>query len=169
MAKKFGLRLQEIPTEFVVRVVRNIEMFRPEPWEDLVIANIHLCEAFPWLLTEEGHEFWFKVASGEVIDKDALLDAISEAKSRGLKDGCWTEHGQVLKENPITGEKFEHELLFDGTFYFRNIKARDEEGNWVNLTGKGKGKKTSNTPNTHVGSEQEFMDELTRLLKNMLN
>jgi hypothetical protein len=169
MAKKFGLKLQEIPEEFRVRLVRNIEAFRREPWQNLLRANIYLCEAFPWMLTEEGHEFWLKVASGEVIDKDLLLDAISEAKSRGFKDGGWTEHGKILKESPFDGEKFEHELLFDGTFYFRNIKVRDDKGNWISPTGKGKGKKINNTPNTQIGSQEEFMDELTRMLKNMLN
>ena len=129
--KKSGLRLQDVPVEFRERLINNLKGLRgfEDPME-VIGRNIKLSEAFPWALSEEGHMFWMDVDNGARISTDDLLDAIIEAQARGFEVGVFTEFGQVVATGR-NGEPFSHELLPDGSFYYKNIKVRNGEGKWI--------------------------------------
>lgn len=162
MRKTGYLRLQSVPEEFKERLVHNLKTLRPfEDWKECFDRNILLSEAFPWPFSEEGWEFWHKVDNGARIDKNDLLDAIIEAKSRGFDDGVYTKFGRVMQSNPETGRTFDHEILLDGTFYFRNIKVRNEKGKWIKPISEKKYRKL-------VEKQQEpDVAEFEKILKNL--
>jgi hypothetical protein len=130
--KKSRLRLQDVPEEFRERLINNLKLFRFfETPEEAITSNVLLAEAFPWMLTEEGHKFWDSVDNGARVTTDDLLDAVSEAQSRGFKAGVFTKYGQIFERSPIDGKVYRHELLPCGTLYYNNVKVRNAKGKWI--------------------------------------
>jgi hypothetical protein len=79
MAKK--TRLSEVPEEHLDKVFHNLVKFRGIQEAAIAVAmNIKLSEAFPWLLTDEGHLFWMEI-NGDISAEDAAL-----AREHGVED-----------------------------------------------------------------------------------
>lgn len=65
------LKLSEVPLEHLEKVFNNLLKFRGiEDGLKVLIEDIKLSEAFPWILTDEGHLFWM-VVNGDISAEEA--------------------------------------------------------------------------------------------------
>jgi hypothetical protein len=71
MAKSINqLRISQTPPEHWNKVFGNLMKFRgPIKSAQCVIDDVLLSEAFPWILTDEGHFFWMMV-NGDLSKED---------------------------------------------------------------------------------------------------
>lgn len=132
------LRVAQVPKEFRNQMFANMVAIRgKEATLEVCKNNITLSEAFPWLLTPEGHKFWEDISNGKTpkivtvsASGETLEQLVQEAERRGFANGVETKYGTIKELSHITGEIQEHELQEDGTFYYRNILVRKANGKW---------------------------------------
>jgi len=135
-----GIRINQVPMKYWSLLADNLLIFRPgELGVDAARRNVTLSEAFPWSLTEQGHDFWYKINNEEdpesntssTVNGEKIEDVVTEAESRGFADGVNTKYG-LIKDEHINGQGvLPHELCSDGSFYYRNIKVRNSKGKWI--------------------------------------
>jgi hypothetical protein len=81
-----GLRLSNVPFKYWPQVAKNISMFlSKEGAMRAVDMDLSLKAAFPWSLTEEGHDFWQAIFDGE-DPEDAQREAAIHAFVDKLRD-----------------------------------------------------------------------------------
>lgn len=134
------LRLSQVPSEYHNQMFKNLVDVRGVKGAgDAVLEDITLSQAFPWLLTPEGHCFWETISEGETPSvksvskptRSELEELVEEAERRGFGNGVNTKWG-VIRERESSGYPIqEHELCDDGSFYYRNIKVRNKKGKWI--------------------------------------
>lgn len=140
MSRVTKIKLSQVPSEYQKQMFANLVSTRGvERGLQVVVEDITLSSAFPWLLTPEGHEFWAKISEGgspkttvttRTVSSE-LEEVVKEAEQRGFASGVNTKYGQIRDEyKPGYGIQ-PHELLPDGSFYYRNIKVRKANGKWI--------------------------------------
>jgi hypothetical protein len=137
---KLKINLSKVPSEYQNQMFANLVKIRGvEGGLQAVVEDITLSAAFPWLLTPEGHDFWEAISEGRspgvtvtsTTTSSELEEVIKEAEARGFANGVQTKYGQIKDEyRPGFGIQ-PHELLPDGSFYYRNIKVRTKKGKWL--------------------------------------
>jgi hypothetical protein len=133
------LRVAQVPKEFRNQMFANMVTIRGrEGTLEACEKNITLSEAFPWLLTPEGHHFWQDISDGKTPKPvgvsaagETLEQMVQEAERRGFANGVHTKWGQIKERFNNNSAIQEHELQDDGTFYYRNIKVRKANGKWI--------------------------------------
>jgi hypothetical protein len=132
-----GITISQVPTKYWPNLAENLRNFRGVK-ESLEVAkmDLDLQKAFPWVFSLEGHSFWQDIYEGKdprgntPIKNETVEDLVKEAKSRGFKNGVNTKWGKISKCDE-DGKVFKHELCSDGCFFYRNIKVRNEKGEWI--------------------------------------
>jgi hypothetical protein len=134
------IRLSQVPSRYHSQMFNNLIARRGiEGSRGAIVDDITLSQAFPWLFTPEGHEFWQAISEGgspgvtvtSTTASSELEELVKEAESRGFANGVSTKWG-VIKDEFEPGYGIQpHELLPDGTFYYRNIKVRNAKGKWI--------------------------------------
>jgi hypothetical protein len=137
---KLKINLSKVPSEYQKQMFANLVNVRGvEGGLQAVVEDITLSSAFPWVLSPEGHDFWEAISEGKSPDvtvtsttvSSELEEVIKEAEQRGFANGVNTKWGQIKDEyKPGYGIQ-PHELLPDGTFFYRNIKVRRADGKWI--------------------------------------
>jgi hypothetical protein len=137
---KLKINLSKVPSEYQRQMFANLVSTRGvEGGLQAVVEDITLSSAFPWLLSPEGHDFWEAISEGRSPDvtvtsttvSSELEEVVKEAEARGFANGVQTKYGQIKdKYKPGSGIQ-PHELLPDGSFYYRNIKVRSAKGKWT--------------------------------------
>ena len=144
--KQVKIKLSQVPSVYHNQLFANLVKFRGvEDSKKAIILDVTLSAAFPWLLTDEGHEFWEAISEGKSpsstvttsTSSTELDEVVKEAEARGFAIGVQTKYG-VIKERGEDGEVFDHELTSDGLFYYRNIKVRRADGKWIKANQKPK-------------------------------
>ena len=137
---KLKINLSKVPSEYQKQMFANLVNVRGvEGGLQAVVEDITLSSAFPWVLSPEGHDFWEAISEGKSPDvtvtsttvSSELEEVIKEAEQRGFASGVNTKWGLIRDEyKPGYGIQ-PHELLPDGSFYYRNIKVRKANGKWI--------------------------------------
>lgn len=140
MSRVTKIKLSQVPEVYHNQMFNNMLALRGvEGARQAIVENITLSAAFPWMMTPEGHEFWEKISEGgspkttvttRTVSSE-LEEVVKEAETRGFANGVNTKWGLIKDEyEPGSGIQ-PHELLPDGTFYYRNIKVRKANGKWI--------------------------------------
>lgn len=134
------IRLSQVPSQYHNQLFVNLVRFKGVNGSaEAIIEDALLSGAFPWLLTDEGHEFWKAIDEGiepgttvtTTTASSELEDLVKEAEARGFANGVQTKWGRIRDEYEPGVGILPHELLPDGTFYYRNIKVRKANGKWI--------------------------------------
>lgn len=135
------LRLSQVPREYQEKMFYNLIKHRGvKAAEQLIVEDATLSCSFQWCNSKEGYKFWQAINNGynppmDVTMTSELESVVAEAESRGFKVGVQTKYGCICDTT------IAHELLPDGSFFYRNIQVRNSKGKWIkpNVT-------TSNKP-----------------------
>jgi hypothetical protein len=137
---KLKIRLSQVPSQYQNQMFANLVAIRGiEGSKQVIVEDITLSAAFPWLLTPEGHDFWETISEGgspnvTVTSKTVsseLEELVKEAEARGFATGVSTKWGVIKDRYNNASEIQPHDLQPDGTFYYRNIKVRKANGKWI--------------------------------------
>lgn len=133
------IKLSQVPSQYHNQMFVNLMKLRGfEDSAQAIIEDVTLSAAFPWLLTDEGHKFWQAISEGKTpkpvgvsATGETLEQVVQEAERRGFANGVNTKWG-LIKDEYKPGYGIQpHELLPDGTFFYRNIKVRTKKGKWL--------------------------------------
>jgi hypothetical protein len=163
-----NLRLAQVPKEHHIALFTNlVEKRGVDAARQLVQENALLAAAFPWCLSNEGHNFWQAIEDGKnptANPKQGISDQVkslaAEAEARGFAIGVETKFG-VIRERNEHGKIYEHELCDDGSFFYRNIRVLSAKGKWCKPN---KPKKQSQAPD--ASAIHALLDEIFSIRKN---
>jgi hypothetical protein len=150
------MRISKIPVQYREEFFEELLEQRGQRDSKLLIEqDADLIGAICWITSKKGHEYWANINSSinprseqEKPKDNKLKDLIKEAKKRGFKTGAMTKFGEVTKG-------YEHELLSNGDFFFRNIKAYSN-GVWIEV------KNSSNEKDEYCSAIHTMLDDMFR-------
>jgi len=163
-----NLRLAQVPKEHHTALFTNLVKLRGvESARQLVEENALLAASFPWVFSNEGHNFWQAIEDGENPTAnpnqgmtDQVQSLVAEAEARGFAVGVSTKFGKI-REHGSDGEIYEHELCDDGSFFYRNIRVLSAKGKWCKP-----GKKEQRGQLSDASAIHAMLDEIFRIRKN---
>jgi hypothetical protein len=162
------LRLAQVPKEHHTALFTNLVKLRGvESARQLVEENALLAVLFPWVFSNEGHNFWQAIEDGKnptTNPKQGMTDQVqslvAEAEARGFAIGVSTKFG-LIRERGRDGSVFEHELCDDGSFFYYNIRVLSAKGKWRKPNKKEKSSKLPVASAIHA-----LLDEVFNIRKN---
>jgi hypothetical protein len=140
MSRVTKIKLSQVPEVYHNQMFANLVGLRGvEGSRQAIVEDITLSAAFPWMLTPEGYDFWQAISEGgspkvtittKTVSSE-LEEVVKEAEVRGFANGVNTKWGLIRDEYKPGHGIQPHELLPDGTFFYRNIKVRKANGKWI--------------------------------------